>query len=616
MDIAAITEFLSHIELFQELSQDELRLLAEAVEVEGYAADQVIFEENSPRQYLRLIYEGEVELYKKSTFGENTRLSFFGKYDFIGEGALMDEYPHSTTARTLIPSTFLTISRDKFAKIQKSNPDILSHVLPAVARVISRRMRQASTRVVNVAAQYISGRTRTEHDLLGERQVPYEYYYGIQTLRALENFNITGVSIAHYPYLIIALAEVKLAAAKANFELGLLDQPLADAISLACNEIIHGKNHTQFVVDMIQGGAGTSTNMNANEVIANRALEILGKERGQYKYCHPNSHVNLSQSTNDTYPTALKIALIRSNEALTAVLRHLVDSFRAKGVEFSSVIKMGRTQLQDAVPMTLGQEFEAWAATLEEEVERLRENANLFLEVNMGGTAIGTGINAKPEYSDKVIRHLREITGLDLRLAANLVEETQDTGAFVMFSSAIKRLAVKLSKISNDLRLLSSGPRTGLNEINLPAMQPGSTIMPGKVNPVIPEVVNQIAFKVIGNDLTVTLAAEAGQLQLNVMEPVMAQSIVESIEILKNGMITLKHRCIDGITANTAHCRRLVKKSIGVVTALNPVLGYEVCTALAKEALDTDRGVYELVLERKLLSKEALDELLAPENMI
>jgi len=616
MDLTTITDFLAHIELFKDLSEPERKILAEAIVVEEFEAGRMVFEENSPRQNLRLIYEGEIELFKRTTFGEETRLSFFGKYDFLGEGALMDEYPHSTSARTLILSTLLMISRDKFARILKENPAIGSHVLPAVARVISRRMRQASTRVVNVAAQYISGRTRSEHDLLGERQVPYEYYYGIQTLRALENFNITGVSISHYPLLIAALAEVKLAAARANFDLGLLSKPLADAISLACTEIIHGKNHTQFVVDMIQGGAGTSTNMNANEVIANRALEILSHERGQYKYCHPNSHVNLSQSTNDAYPTALKIALIRSNEALTGVLLQLVESFRAKGVEFAGVIKMGRTQLQDAVPMTLGQEFEAWAATLEDEIERLRENANLFLEVNMGGTAIGTGINAQPKYSERVIRHLREITGLDIKLAANLVEETQDTGAFVMYSSAIKRLAVKLSKISNDLRLLSSGPRTGLNEINLPPMQPGSTIMPGKVNPVIPEVVNQIAFKVIGNDLTVTLAAEAGQLQLNVMEPVIAQSIVESIEMLKNGMATLKYRCIDGITANARHCRRQVKKSIGVVTALNPVLGYEVCTALAKEALDTDRGVYELVLEKKLLSKAELDELLAPENMI
>ncbi|KPL14755.1 MAG: aspartate ammonia-lyase [Bacteroides sp. SM23_62] len=477
-------------------------------------------------------------------------------------------------------------------------------------------MRQTSTRVVNLAAQYISGRTRLEYDLLGEREVPFEYYYGIQTLRALENFNISGIVLAHYPLLIEALAMVKMAAAKTNNELGLLSKPVAEAIMQACQEIINGKLHTQFVVDMIQGGAGTSTNMNANEVIANRALEILGYEKGEYRYCHPNNHVNLSQSTNDAYPTAVKIAIIKSNQKLIAVLQDLISAFQSKAGEFQHIIKMGRTQLQDAVPMTLGQEFEAYAVTLKEEIERLNQNARLFLEVNLGGTAIGTGINADPDYSRMVIDNLKEITQCDVVLAENLVEATQDTGAFVIYSSALKRLAVKLSKICNDLRLLSSGPRAGLNEINLPKMQPGSSIMPGKVNPVIAEVVNQVAYKVIGNDLTVTLAAEAGQLELNVMEPVIAQSIFESIEMLKNGMNTLTYRCIQGITANEVHCRSMVENSIAVVTALNPVLGYEVSSQLAKEALEQDRGVYELVLEKQLLSKDELDELLKPEKMI
>jgi aspartate ammonia-lyase len=356
--------------------------------------------------------------------------------------------------------------------------------------------------------------------------------------------------------------------------------------------------------------------MNANEVIANRALELLQKEKGDYKYCHPNNHVNLSQSTNDAYPTALKISLIYHNKELIKGLKELIDSFRKKGNEFSHVIKMGRTQLQDAVPMTLGQEFESFACTLDEEVTRLETNSKLFYEINMGGTAIGTGINADPRYSSIVTQKLSEITGHKLKLASNLVEATQDTGAFVMYSSTIKRLAVKLSKICNDLRLLSSGPRAGLNEINLPKMQPGSSIMPGKVNPVIPEVVNQIAFKVIGNDLTVTLAAEAGQLQLNVMEPVIAQSIVESIEMLKNGMFTLKYKCIEGITANEAECREMVERSIGLVTALNPALGYEISSKLAKEALATGKKVYDLVLEQNLMSKEELDRILAPENML
>ena len=616
MEETIINGFIEQVALFKNFSDEERRLFSRSVDVLEFEPGQLIFEENSHRKRLFIIYEGEVELFKKSPYGEEKRLSFFGKYDFLGEGSLMDDYPHSSTARALLKTTLLAISRETFRKLCEENPVMGTKVLSSIARVISRRMRQASTRVVDAAAQYVSGRTRKEHDLLGDRDVPFEYYYGIQTLRAVENFGITGISLTHFPTLISALAMVKLASAKANLDLGLLSKPIADAIIQACNAIINGKYHTHFVVDMIQGGAGTSTNMNANEVIANRALEILGYEKGEYKYCHPNNHVNLSQSTNDAYPTALKIALINSNKMLIRVLRQLVESFSTKAEEFAKIIKMGRTQLQDAVPMTLGQEFESFAVTLDEEIERLEENAQLFLEVNMGGTAIGTGINADPEYSEKVIEHLCEVTGLNITLAENLVEATQDTGAFVMYSSAIKRLAVKLSKVSNDLRLLSSGPRAGINEINLPAMQPGSSIMPGKVNPVIPEVVNQIAFKVIGNDLTVTLAAEAGQLELNVMEPVIAQSIFESIEMLKNGMATLKHRCVDGITANPEVCLRMVKNSIGIVTALSPVLGYEVCSSLAKEALETDRGVYELVIEKNLLSKERLDELLAPENMV
>jgi len=616
MEISLINEFLTKIELFRELDDSERALIAKSIEINEIEPDCLLFNENSPRKNLYIIFDGEIELFKKTPLGEEKRLNFFGKYDFLGEGALMDDYPHSTSARTLLKTTVLAICREKFNNLLGVNHELGVKILSRVARVISRRMRQASTRVVNAAVQYISGRTREEHDLLGVRQVPYECYYGVQTLRALENFNISGIALSQFPVIVEALAMVKAAAAKANRDLGILSRPIADAIVQTCSEILNGKLHNHFVVDMIQGGAGTSTNMNANEVIANRALEILGYEKGEYKYCHPNNHVNLSQSTNDAYPTALKIAFINSNIRLVEVLSQLITSVRKKADEFKHILKMGRTQLQDAVPMTLGQFFEAFAATLSEEITRLNRNVDLFLEVNMGGTAIGTGINASREYSEKVIDHLKEITGQDVSLAENLVEATQDTGAFVMYSSALKRLAVKLSKISNDLRLLSSGPRAGFNEINLPCMQPGSSIMPGKVNPVIPEVVNQICFKVIGNDLTVTMAAEAGQLELNVMEPVIAQSLFESIEALKNGMTTLRIRCVDGITANEEVCRRMIENSIGLVTALVPVLGYEVCSSLAKEALADDRGVYELVLEKNLLSKKELDTLLAPENMI
>lgn len=616
METSVIKDFLKNIELFKDLNEKERESLAVNFEPKHYEKGAMLFVESNPRKNLFIIIDGEVELFKKTPFGEEKRLAFFNRFDFIGEGALLDDSPHSSSARATLNTSCILLSRDKFAKLLLEESQTAIKIFGQIAKVISRRMQAANTRSVNLTAQYQSGRTRTEHDLLGDREVPFEFYYGVQTLRGLENFNISGVTLQFYPVLVEALGMVKMAATKANYDLGLLSKPIADAIISACAEIMNGKLHTHFVIDMIQGGAGTSTNMNANEVIANRALELLGYEKGDYKYCHPNNHVNLSQSTNDAYPTSVKIAIINSNKKLVEVLKSLIVSFHKKAKEFSSIIKMGRTQLQDAVPMTLGQAFEAYAVTLGEEIERLEQNAKLFLEVNMGATAIGTGINADPDYADKCIEHLREITGLDVVLAANLVEATQDTGAFVMYSSAVKRLAVKLSKICNDLRLLSSGPRTGFNEINLPPMQPGSSIMPGKVNPVIPEVVNQIAFKVIGNDLTVTLAAEAGQLELNVMEPVIVQSIFESIEMLKNGMTTLKYKCIDGITANEKRCRELVENSIGLVTALNPVLGYEVSTKLAKEALENNRGVYELVLEQNLLSKEELDKILAPENMI
>ncbi|GET46079.1 aspartate ammonia-lyase [Capnocytophaga felis] len=457
---------------------------------------------------------------------------------------------------------------------------------------------------------------RTESDLLGDLQVPADAYYGVQTQRAIDNFYISGSKMSEFPEFVKAIAYVKLAAAQTNHELGLLPTELLTSITQACNELIEGKMHKQFPVDMIQGGAGTSVNMNANEVIANRALEIMGYERGDYQHCSPNDHVNLSQSTNDAYPTTIKLAIIRMNDSLVQHLKQLVEAFRSKGKEFADVIKMGRTQLQDAVPMTLGQEFEAFAATLEEEITRLNNLSDLFLEINMGGTAIGTGLNAPKGFPKICAEKLANITGEAFVPAADLVEATPDTGSYVIYSSALKRMAVKLSKICNDLRLLSSGPRAGLNEINLPAMQPGSSIMPGKVNPVIPEVVNQVCFKVFGNDLTVTFAAEAGQLQLNVMEPVICQSIIESIVFLERALDTLREKCIVGITANREVCLNMVKNSIGIVTALNPYIGYKSSTKIAKEALQSGKSVYDLVLEHNLLSQEKLDEILDPKNML
>jgi len=457
--------------------------------------------------------------------------------------------------------------------------------------------------------------SRIEHDLLGEREIPMERYYGVQTLRAVENYALTGIPISHYPRLVHALAYIKKAAALANMELGLLEPRLAEAIVTACDELLEGKLHSEFVVDMIQGGAGTSTNMNANEVIANRALELLGYEKGRYDVLHPLNHVNLSQSTNDVYPTAIRLTLSMKLDGLRREMEHLQQGLRSKGREFTDVIKMGRTQLQDAVPMTLGQEFEAWAVMVGEDMQRLVEAQSLIREINMGATAIGTGLNAHPEYAHLVTKKLQEISGVPVVGSANLVEATQDAGAYVQLSGVLKRVAVKLSKICNDLRLLSSGPRAGLGEINLPPMAPGSSIMPGKVNPVIPEVVNQVAFEVIGNDVTVTMAAEAGQLELNAFEPVIAFNLFRSLDMLGRACRTLNEKCIAGITANRERCRWQVEHSIGLVTALNPILGYEKSSEIAKEAISSGRSVVEIVLDKGYLSREQLEELLLPENM-
>jgi aspartate ammonia-lyase len=456
---------------------------------------------------------------------------------------------------------------------------------------------------------------RLEHDLIGEMAIPADCYYGIQTLRAVRNFDITGVPISSVPEMVQCLAYVKKAAALANVELGVLSPAVGKAIAAACDELIERKLLDQFVIDVIQGGAGTSTNMNANEVIANRALEIMGHEKGRYDIIHPLNHVNCSQSTNDVYPTAVRLALLIKLTKLMDDMTILQQSFAAKAMEFFDVIKMGRTQLQDAVPMTLGQEFSAYATTIGEDVLRVREVRELLLEINLGATAIGTGINAPPEYTRVVTEQLKNLTGMPVVTSANLIEATWDTGAYVQVSSVLKRVGVKLSKICNDLRLLSSGPRAGLNEINLPAVQPGSSIMPGKVNPVIPEVVNQVAYEVIGNDVTISFAAEAGQLELNAMEPVIAHNLFRSIHMLRMACRVLAEKCVDGITANKERCRKMVENSISIVTALNPIIGYEKSTALAKAAMETDRSIYDLVLEKGFLTKNALDEVLAPENM-
>lgn len=459
-------------------------------------------------------------------------------------------------------------------------------------------------------------KTRIESDLIGSREVPESALYGVQTLRGIENFNISKFHLNEYPLFIQGLAITKMGAAMANRELDLLTEEQANAIIEACKEILDGKHHDQFPVDMIQGGAGTTTNMNANEVIANRALELMGHKRGEYQFCSPNDAVNRSQSTNDAYPTAIHIGLYYTHLKLVEHFKALIASFRKKAEEMAHIVKMGRTQLEDAVPMTLGQTFNGFASILEQEVANLNYAAQDFLTVNMGATAIGTGITAEPGYAEKCVAALRQITGLEIRLAKDLVGATSDTSCMVGYSGAMRRIAVKMNKICNDLRLLASGPRCGFGEINLPAMQPGSSIMPGKVNPVIPEVMNQISYKVIGNDLCVTMSGEAAQMELNAMEPVMAQCCFESADLFMNGFDTLRTLCIDGITANEDRCSQEVHDSIGVVTALNPVIGYKNSTKIAKEAQQTGKGVYELVLEHDILSKEDLDTILKPENMI
>jgi aspartate ammonia-lyase len=459
--------------------------------------------------------------------------------------------------------------------------------------------------------------TRREHDFLGELDIPNDLYYGIQTYRAKENFNITGIPISKELRFIKALGYVKKAAALANRDCGVLDEKVTEAICYGCDQLIAGKYQDQFVSDLIQGGAGTSCNMNANEVIANLGLEYLGYKKGDYEHVHPNNHVNCSQSTNDAYPTAFRIALYMKMTDYIKILEDLENAFRKKGQEFAHVLKMGRTQLQDAVPMTLGQEFNAFATTIGEDIARLKEAQQLVLEVNMGATAIGTRVNAPDGYAEKCVEYLAKESGIPVTLAPDLIEATGDTGAYVQIMGTLKRNAVKISKICNDLRLLSSGPRTGFNEINLPPRQPGSSIMPGKVNPVIPEVVNQSCYYVIGQDLTVTMAAEAGQLQLNVMEPIIAFSMFTSLEYLGNAIISLIDKCVVGITANEEHCKDMVMNSIGIVTQLNPMLGYEESASIAGEALKTGKSVHEIVvLERKLITQEKWEEIYSIENLI
>jgi aspartate ammonia-lyase len=613
---AAIRAQLREIAFLDGLTDGDYHYLSSHVDQVSYACDDTIFQQGEPRALFALIIDGAVAI-EKQAGGAPQRLATFGAGQAIGEGLLLDDDRHGTTARTLQRTEALVVRLPQLQEIIRERPTLYAALVTRAARSISARLKATDATLVGRGRTlgFGGGRTRLEHDLLGDRSVPDDALYGVQTLRALENFPITNVPLRDFPALIQALAAVKEAAALANAELGLLPPDIADPIVRAAREVRAGRHHEHFLVDMVQGGAGTSTNMNANEVIANRALELLGRQRGDYDVVHPNNHVNLSQSTNDVYPTAVKLALHRSIEALRVAERELAEAFLRKGEEFRSMLKMGRTQLQDAVPMTLGQEFSAFGHTILEDVDRLGEAQALIREINMGATAIGTGINAAPGYTEAVRRHLSQIVGLELITAPDLVEATSDTGAFVQLSGVLKRCAVKVSKICNDLRLLSSGPRAGLGEINLPAMQPGSSIMPGKVNPVIPEVVNQVCFDIMGGDVTVTIAAEAGQLQLNVFEPIIAYRLLRGIESMRNACIVLRERCVDGITANPERMRWFLEHSVGIVTALVPVLGYETSTRIAMEALATNRGVYDVVCDQGLMTRDELDHVLNPASM-
>lgn len=454
---------------------------------------------------------------------------------------------------------------------------------------------------------------RVEEDLLGKKEVPASAYYGIQTVRARENFNITGYTIDKE--LIVAIAKVKKAAALANMEIDRLDRTIGQAIVQAAEEIIEGKFHDQFIVDPIQGGAGTSINMNANEVIANRALEILGEKKGNYEVIHPNTHVNMAQSTNDAFPTAVRIATLNFITRLEKTLKELADTFLEKGKEFDHIIKMGRTHLQDAVPIRLGQEFTAYGRVVSRDYERIKKLYEPLYEINLGATAVGTGINADPQYMKRAVEILKELTGYPLKNAEDLVDATQNTDAYTEISSALKICMINISKISNDLRLMASGPRAGFDEIKLPARQPGSSIMPGKVNPVICEVVNQVAFQVVGNDQTISMASEAGQFELNVMEPVLIFNLHQSLRMMDQVLTTFREFCLEGIEANIEVCEKYVNESIGIITALNPHVGYKVASRVAKEALETGIPVREIILRDKILSEVAVDQILDPFEM-
>ncbi len=596
------------------IATEDLAAIVHQGSAYAYEAGDYLYHESTPRKWLGIVLSGEVEI-ERGAQARTVTLATLVPGAVFSEGVMLDESPHASNAVTRQGAKVWQILRADLEKVRAEKPEIFYRIVARIAARLSERLRMAAERIAGEKSATIVSGVRNEHDSLGAREVPDHAYYGVQTIRGMENFCTSGIRMYHFEHFIRGFAFVKNAAALANKELGVLAAQKADAIVKACEEIAAGKLYDQFVIDMFQGGAGTSTNMNANEVIANRALEILFHRKGEYEHLHPNDHVNCSQSTNDAYPTAIKLGVVLTLRETVSALRELKASLEAKAQEFADVLKMGRTENQDAVPMTLGQEFGAYAVMIGDGIRHLTRVGEEFYAINMGATAIGTGINSPPGYAALCTKHLAEISGIPVTLAENLVEATQDSGEFALMSSTMKTAAVQLSKICNDLRWMSSGPRCGLYEIRLPAMQPGSSIMPGKVNPVIPEVVNQICYQIIGNDVTVSMACEASELELNMAEPVIAFNLLFGLTLLRNAAIILDSRCISGIQANRERCLAYVHNSIGLVTALVPVLGYERSAAIAKEALTTGGSVYDLVLERGWLTKEQLDDFLKPENM-
>lgn len=596
-------------------AQDLTIFLAQGQE-QVYQPNEWIFHESTPRRWAGIILKGDVEIVR-GLHGSSRKLGAMVAGSMISEGTFLGDDSHANGAFTRHGVKIWQISREQIAALRETQPDFFYRIVSQIAVGINRRMHILSNKIFENKknCDVVTTGFRLEHDSLGAREISDDLYYGVQTQRAMENFTISGVRINNFGHMVEALAMVKKAAAMANHKLGRIDQAKMEAISQACDEILYGKLHDQFTVDMFQGGAGTSTNMNANEVIANRGLEIMGHNKGEYQHLHPNDHVNCSQSTNDTYPTAIKLSVLLSQKNLVKAMEELRKSLERKADEFKDVLKMGRTENQDAVPMTLGQEFSAYAVMIDNAINSINQAAEAFRDVNMGATAIGTGINSPPGYAAQVVETLTQISGFQLRRAKNLVEATQNAGIFVQMSATLKLAAVQISKICNDLRWLSSGPRCGLNEINLPPMQPGSSIMPGKVNPVIPELMNQICYQVMGYDTVVSMAAESSELELCMGEPIIAYDLLHGMMILKNGCITLVARCINGIEANRDVCQSYVQTSIGLVTALVPVIGYEQSAAIAKEALRTGGSVYDLVLKKGLLTRAQLNDMLRPENM-